>query len=111
MERNLRSVAFGRSVSFANEFGLLADEYRRSVASPEVQNSLKRRSIETVTRFISFISEVISDVLNAKAYFIVETTFLDNILTTANYFKYALVTTTEWSTCYYIKFNSNYNYK
>lgn len=84
-----------RSVSFANEFGLLADEYRRSVASPEVQNSLKRRSIETVTRFISFISEVISDVLNAKAYFIVETTFLDNILTTANYFKYALVTTTE----------------
>lgn len=83
-----------RAISFSNEFSLLANEYKNAIINPEVQNELKTRSIETVDRFKTFISGIIEDVLEAQTYFIVESTFLDNILTTANYFKYALTTST-----------------
>lgn len=82
-----------RAASFSSEFGLIASEYKKAVISPDVQDDLIRRSLEIVTRFITFISEIIESVLNDNTYFIVEPTFLDNILTTTNYFKYALFST------------------
>lgn len=82
-----------RSISFSNEFNLLANEYKQAIVSPEVQEELKNRSIDTVDRFRTFLLGVIEDVLDSNTYFIVEAIFLDNVLTTANYFRYALTST------------------
>jgi len=79
-----------RSSGFSSEFALLANEYKNSIINPEIQSELKQRTIDTVDRFRTFLSQVIEDLLDSKTYFIVEPTFLDNVLTTANYFKYTL---------------------
>lgn len=81
-----------RAGAFASEFNLLASDYKNAVINPEVQSKLTKRSIDTVDRFKNFMSGIIEDVLEARTYFIVEPIFLDNILTTTNYFKYALTT-------------------
>lgn len=82
-----------RAGAFASEFNLLANDYKQAIVSPEAQLELKDRSIDIVERFRTFLSSVIEDVLESTVYFIVEPIFLDNILTTANYFNYALTTT------------------
>lgn len=81
-----------RAGGFSSEFSLIANEYKKIVASPEVQLELKERTIDTVNRFQIFLSSLIEDLLESKTYFIVEPTFLDNILTSANYFMYVLTT-------------------
>lgn len=80
-----------RASSFANEFGVLANEYKESIANPEKAVDLEERTLDALERFRIFISDIIEDVLNSQIYFIVEPVFLDNILTTTNYFKYILV--------------------
>lgn len=79
-----------RAISFSNEFSFLASEYKTATSSPEVEEELNNRSLETVDRFKSFLSNIIEDLLVNEAYFIVEPIFLDNILTSANYFAYTL---------------------
>lgn len=81
-----------RASAFANEFGIFANEYKEAIASPETQSELESRNLEALERFREFISTTIEDVLNGDTYFIVEPIFLDNMLTTANYFKYNLIT-------------------
>lgn len=80
-----------RAGSFANEFGVLANEYKESIANPDNSIDLEERTLDALERFRIFISDIIEDVLSARAYFIVEPIFLDNILTTTNYFKYILM--------------------
>lgn len=80
-----------RASAFANEFGVFANEYKEAIASPETQKDLESRNLEVLDRFREFISTTIEDVLNGNIYFIVEPIFLDNMLTTANYFKYNLI--------------------
>ena len=81
-----------RAISFSNEFSFLASEYKNAIASPEVEAELNNRSLATVDRFKMFLSNIIQDLLDAQAYFIVEPIFLDNILTSSNYFAYTLTT-------------------
>lgn len=80
-----------RASSFANEFGVLANEYKEAIANPDNAIDLEERTLDALERFRTFISDIIEDVLNARIYFIVEPIFLDNILTTTNYFKYILM--------------------
>ena len=80
-----------RASAFSNEFGILANEYKQSIASPETQKDLEERTLDALDRFRDFISTTIEDVLDGSTYFIVEPIFLDNMLTTANYFKYNLI--------------------
>ncbi|MBQ7137039.1 MAG: DUF2935 domain-containing protein [Bacilli bacterium] len=82
-----------RAGAFSSEFGLIASEYKNAIVNPNVAEELKVRSIDTIDRFRDFLSEVIEDLLDSKTYFIVEPILLDNILTTANYFKYTLLAT------------------
>ena len=84
-------IAIIRAGSFANEFGVLANEYKESIANPDNTIDLDERTLDALERFRAFISDIIEDILNARAYFIVEPVFLDNILTTTNYFKYILM--------------------
>ena len=79
-----------RAISFSNEFAFLASEYKTAISSPEVEEELNNRSLEAVDRFKIFLSNIIQDLLDTEAYFIVEPIFLDNILTSANYFSYTL---------------------
>lgn len=79
-----------RAISFSNEFSFLASEYKNAVASPEVENRLNKQTLDTVKRFKSFLVSIIQQLLEADVYFIVEPIFLDNILTSANYFEYTL---------------------
>jgi len=80
-----------RASSFANEFGVLANEYKEAIANPDNAIDLEERTLDALERFRTFISDIIEDVLTARIYFIVEPIFLDNILTTTNYFKYILM--------------------
>lgn len=80
-----------RAGAFANEFGVLANEYKESIANPDSVINLEERTLDALERFRAFISDIIEDILNASVYFIVEPVFLDNILTTTNYFKYILM--------------------
>jgi len=80
-----------RAGAFSSEFGLIANEYKNAIINPDVETELKERSLDTIDRFREFLSQVIEDLLNSKIYFITEPTLLDNILTTANYFKYTLL--------------------
>ena len=79
-----------RAGGFSSEFALIADEYRKAIISPEIQGELKERTIDALDRFRTFLSGIIEDLLNADTYFIVEPIFLDNVLTTANYFRYSI---------------------
>lgn len=78
---------------FSNEFNSLAEQYKTSLINPTVQLELKNKSKDITIRFKGFLMGLIQELLNSKVYFIIEATFLDNILTTANYFQYALTTT------------------
>jgi len=80
-----------RASAFSNEFGILANQYKEAIASPETQKDLEERTLDALDRFKDFISTTIEDVLDGRTYFIVEPIFLDNMLTTANYFKYNLI--------------------
>lgn len=80
-----------RAGAFANEFGVLANEYKESIANPDSVIDLEERTLDALERFRTFISDIIDDILNARVYFIVEPVFLDNILTTTNYFTYILM--------------------
>lgn len=80
-----------RAISFSNEFSFLASEYKNAISSPEIEKELNNRSLEAVERFKEFLSRVIENILSSDVYFIVEPIFLDNILTSANYFKYTLM--------------------
>ncbi len=84
-------IAIIRASAFANEFGIFANEYKEAIASPETQADLEERNLDALDRFRDFISTTIEDVLDGRTYFIVEPIFLDNMLTTANYFKYNLI--------------------
>lgn len=84
------AIAILRAGAFSSEFSLIANDYKNVILNPESQAELKERSIDTIDRFRMFLSSLIEDLLSAKTYFIVEPTLLDNILTTANYFKYTL---------------------
>lgn len=80
-----------RASAFSNEFGILANQYKEAIANPETQADLEERTLDALDRFREFISNTIEDVLDSSTYFIVEPIFLDNMLTTANYFKYNLI--------------------
>lgn len=79
-----------RASAFANEFSLLANDYKNAIANPENYQELQKNTLDALNRFISFIINAITDVLDSNVYFIVEPIFLDNMLTTANYFKYII---------------------
>lgn len=81
---------FVRANAFASEFDYLTEEYKNTVLSPNTQENLTDRTIRAVDTFRTFLSEIIEDVLNSKLYFIVEPIFLDNMYTSANFFKYIL---------------------
>ena len=76
--------------SFVERFQNLVNEYKGGVLSPDKQKELTERSLDTLNEFISFIERCIEGQLGSTIYFIVEPTFLDNIYTEANYFKYGL---------------------
>lgn len=78
---------------FSDEFHSLAEQYKSSLINPSTQSELKKKSKDTTKRFQEFLIQIIQNLLDSKLYFIIEATFLDNILTTANYFQYALTTT------------------
>ncbi len=78
------------AASFVSEYNQLLNDYQTTALTPENQQVLTNRSIELLERFQTFLKEVITNVLSAKLYFIVELIFLDNMLTEANYFMYQL---------------------
>ena len=80
-----------RAISFSSEFSLLASEYKNIALNPDTQEKLETRTQDTLDRFRKFMSEIISDTLSSKSYFIVPIILLDNIYTTANYFNYVLI--------------------
>lgn len=81
---------FTRANSFVNEFDYLIDEYKNIILSPQSQDALTNKTMRTVDRFRLFLSDVITGVLNDDLTFIVAPIFLDNMYTSANYFKYVL---------------------
>lgn len=80
-----------RAGAFSSEFGLLASNYKNAIINPEKDEELRNRTLDTLDRFRKFLSNIIEDILNSKTYFIIEPIFLDNILTTVNYFEYILI--------------------
>lgn len=81
---------FTRANSFVNEFDYLIEEYKNLVLSPQNQNTIINKTLRAVDRFRLFISDIIEEVLKANLNFIVAPIFLDNMYTSANYFKYIL---------------------
>ena len=81
---------FTRANSFANEFDYLIDEYKNIVLSPQSQDVLTNKTMRAVERFRLFLSDAITEVLNNNLTFIIAPIFLDNMYTSANYFKYIL---------------------
>lgn len=75
---------------FDQELNELLNKYNNVVITPEIEINLNNEALDVSTRFQSFLSSVIIRVLNGEAYFIVEPTFLDNLLTDVNYFIYLL---------------------
>jgi hypothetical protein len=86
-----REDIFIKAQSFVKEYDSLLTRYKQSGLTPDSQKELNNQSIILVTRFANFIEEVIQELLDSKAYFIIEPIFLDNILTNVNYFKYNLI--------------------
>lgn len=85
-----KSDIFTRANSFVNEFDYLIDEYKNIVLSPQSQDALINKTARAVERFRLFLSDIITEVLSDNLTFIVAPIFLDNMYTSANYFKYIL---------------------
>lgn len=85
-----KSDVFTRANAFVNEFDYLIDEYKNIVLSPQSQDALIDKTARAVDRFRLFLSDVIKEVLNGNLTFIVVPIFLDNMYTSANYFRYIL---------------------
>lgn len=76
--------------NYRKAFSNLMKRYQQSNNSPEAQQILGEEAIDLIKSFRIFLSKIIDGVLNNNYYFIVEATFLDNLLTEANYFFYLL---------------------
>jgi len=81
-----------RATVFYNQFNALANKYKSTGLTPDIQTELKKESEELVDSFRRLITQLMSDVLSSNTYFLAPPIFLDNIYTTANYFKYVLQT-------------------
>lgn len=75
---------------FIERFQNLVNEYKEGPLSPERQKELTEKSLDTLNAFRTFIERCIEGQLSSSLYFNIEPTFLDNLYTEANYFKYGL---------------------
>lgn len=64
--------------------------YKTTPLTPSNQNKLSTEEIRIVTELQTFVKGCIEDLLNKKAYFIIEPIFLDNMYTEINYFLFLL---------------------
>lgn len=64
--------------------------YKSTPLSPDIQKKLSDEEYTLVQEFQQFLENCIQQVLNEKAYFIIEPIFLDNMLTEVNYFLFKL---------------------
>ena len=85
-----REDIYIRATSFSVEFNSLKKAYLEKNLNPETQKDLNLKTKKLMNRFSTFISDIISDLLKSKAYFIVEPVFLDDFYRGANYFIYNL---------------------
>lgn len=77
-----------------------ADNYRKIFSeqmkkyqgniTPDIQKLLNEQTIQHVDNFISFLTKIITGILNQELYFIAPPIFFDNLLTESYYFRYLL---------------------
>lgn len=79
-----------RASFFENEFAKFMSEYQTTNINPNLQKDIITREIKIVTDFQKFLEEILTGILQAELYFIVEPIFFDNIYTEVNYFLYLL---------------------
>ncbi|MGN1000885.1 MAG: DUF2935 domain-containing protein [Bacilli bacterium] len=78
------------SNTFINAFANSAEIYMITPLNPENQYALTNREVALVKDFSEFIKFCIKELLNKRAYFIIEPIFLDNMYTQVNFFLYVL---------------------
>ena len=64
-------------------------KYQQNI-TPDTQKLLNEETIQHVDNFISFLTKIITGILNQELYFIVPPIFFDNLLTESYYFRYLL---------------------
>lgn len=68
----------------------LLEDYRKLPLTPINQKNLTNRSVTLTKELKDLLAKMITDLLNAKLYFIIEAVALDNFYTDINYFYYTL---------------------
>ena len=68
----------------------LLEDYRKLPLTPINQKNLTNRSVTLTKELKDLLAKMITDLLNAKLYFIIEAVTLDNFYTDINYFYYTL---------------------
>lgn len=80
-------------ITNANNFRKIFDsqmkKYQANI-TPDTEQSLNDETIKYVNNFISFLTRIITGILNQELYFIVPPIFFDNLLTESYYFLYLL---------------------
>lgn len=64
-------------------------KYQQNI-TPDTQKLLNEETIQHVDNFISFLTKIITGILNQELYFIAPPIFFDNLLTESYYFRYLL---------------------
>lgn len=85
-----REDIYIKSISFVAEYLALNQKYIKTDLNPDVQKELTIKSKRLVIRLSRFFKSLVSDVLNARAYFIVAPIILDNFYRSTNYYIYNL---------------------
>lgn len=78
--------------SLINQYKPLLEDYSTLSLTPDNQLDLTIRSIEIVENMKSLFSRMLTDLLAAKLYFIVDAVTINNFYTDINYFYYTLLT-------------------
>lgn len=75
---------------YAEEFSKLVDKIQKTQLSPDNIKNINIESFNLLNGFKGLLISCIEKILDASSHFIVEPTFLDNLLTDINYFIFVL---------------------
>lgn len=84
-----QSAIITNADNYRKIFGEQMKKYQENI-TPDVQKLLNEETIQHVNNFITFLTKIITGILNQELYFIAPPIFFDNLLTEAYYFRYLL---------------------
>lgn len=85
-----REDIYLKANSFNKEFHVLEVKYSVAESNPDELKNLTIIAKKLIIRYSLFLKDIIEDILNKKAYFLVEPSFLDDIYRIVNYIIYNL---------------------